>query len=34
LLVGKPGMGVEELQLAGGVRMHEHRQYLAPEQAS
>src|SRR5712692_5758806 len=32
-LVGKPGMGVEELQLASVVRMHEHRQHLAPEQA-
>jgi hypothetical protein len=32
-LIGKPGMGVEELQLAGGVRMHEHRQHLPPEQA-
>jgi hypothetical protein len=26
-------MGVEELQLAGVVRMHEHRQHLAAEQA-
>src|SRR5215813_13837334 len=32
-LVGEPGMGVEELQLAGGMRMHEHRQHLALEQA-
>jgi hypothetical protein len=32
-LVGESGMGVEELQLAGVVRMHEHRQHLAPEQA-
>src|SRR5579864_6068719 len=32
-LVGKPGMRVEELQLAGVVRVHEHRQHLAPEQA-
>jgi hypothetical protein len=26
-------MGVEELQLASVVRMHEHCQHLAPEQA-
>ena len=32
-LVGKPGMRVEERQLAGVVRIHEHRQHLAPEQA-
>jgi hypothetical protein len=32
-LAGKPGMGVEELQLAGVLRMHEHRQHLAAEQA-
>src|SRR5260370_4280087 len=32
-LVCKPGMGVEELQLASVVRMHEHRQHLAPEKA-
>ena len=32
-LVGESGMCVEELQLAGVVRMHEHRQHLAPEQA-
>jgi hypothetical protein len=32
-LVGEPGMGVEELQLAGVMRMHEHRQHLALEQA-
>src|SRR5712672_2230003 len=29
----KPGMCIEELQLAGVVRMHEHRQHLALEQA-
>jgi hypothetical protein len=32
-LVSKPGLGVEELQLAGAVRIHEHRQHFAPEQA-
>src|SRR6202030_837854 len=32
-LVGESGVGVEELQLAGVVRIHEHRQHLAPEQA-
>src|SRR5215475_16086465 len=32
-LVGESGMGVEKLQLTGAVRMHEHRQHLAPEQA-
>jgi hypothetical protein len=32
-LVGKPGMRVEEPQLAGVVRSHEHCQHLAPEQA-
>src|SRR5262252_9666432 len=32
-LVGKSGMGVEELQLAGVMRLHEHRQHLAAEQA-
>ncbi|MBV8920630.1 MAG: phage integrase N-terminal SAM-like domain-containing protein [Bradyrhizobium sp.] len=31
-LVGKPGMGVEERQLVGVVRLHEHRQHLAAEQ--
>jgi hypothetical protein len=31
LLVGKPGMRVEELQLAGVVRIREHRQHLAAE---
>src|SRR5208282_4664588 len=31
LLVGEPGMRVEELQLAGVVRIREHRQHLAPE---
>jgi hypothetical protein len=31
--VGQPGMRVEELQLAGVMRMHEHRQHLAAEQA-
>ncbi len=33
LLVGEPGMGIEELQLVGVVRIHEHRQHLAAEQA-
>ena len=33
LLSAKFGVGVEELQLAGVVRMHEHRQHLAPEHA-
>ena len=32
-LVGKRGMRVEERQLAGVVRSHEHRQHLAAEQA-
>ena len=32
-LVSKPGMGVKERQLAGAVRLHEHRQHLTPEQA-
>jgi hypothetical protein len=32
-LVGKSGMGVEERQLVGVVRSHEHRQHLAAEQA-
>ena len=32
-LVGESGMGVEELQLAVVVRLHEHRQHLAAEQA-
>src|SRR5215469_16330259 len=32
-LVGKSGMGVEELQRAGVMRLHEHRQHLAAEQA-
>ena len=32
-LVGKPGMGVEERQLIDVVRIHEHRQHLAAEQA-
>src|SRR5215472_13066618 len=32
-LVGKSGMGVEELQLAGVMRLHEHRQHLTAEQA-
>jgi hypothetical protein len=31
-LVSKPGMGVEERQLAGAMRLHEHRQHLAAEQ--
>src|SRR5271157_2198844 len=31
LLVGEPGMRVEELQLAGVVRIGEHRQHLAAE---
>ena len=31
LLVGEPGMGVEEPQLAGVVRIGEHRQHLAAE---
>ena len=32
-LVGEFGVGVEELQLAGVVRINEHRQHLAPKQA-
>ena len=32
-LVGEPGMGVEERQLVGVVRLHEHGQHLAAEQA-
>ena len=32
-LLGKPGMGVEERQLAAVVRIHEHRQHLAAKQA-
>ena len=32
-LVGKSGMRVEERQPTGVVRIHEHRQHLAPEQA-
>ena len=32
-LIGKSGMGVEELQRAGVMRLHEHRQHLAAEQA-
>src|SRR5215831_9361548 len=32
-LVGKSGVGVEELQRAGVMRLHEHRQHLAAEQA-
>ena len=32
-LLGKPGMRVEELQLAAVVRLHEHRQHLAAKQA-
>ncbi len=32
-LVSEPGLRVEELQLARAVRIHEHRQHLAPEQA-
>ena len=32
-LLGKPGMGVEERQLAAVVRVHEHRQHLAAKQA-
>jgi hypothetical protein len=30
-LVGKPGMRIEDLQLAGSVGIHEHRQHLAPD---
>src|SRR3974390_2948616 len=32
-LVGQAGMGVEERQLAGVVRIRVHRQHLAPEEA-
>jgi hypothetical protein len=31
-LVSRPGMRIEELQLAGVVGINEHRQHLAPEQ--
>jgi hypothetical protein len=33
LLSASPALCIEELQLAGVVRMHEHRQHLALEQA-